>query len=246
MLLIGPGQVGDSPMLPALPASLRVPRQRPGRPRNRPGALLGRKAYSARAHRAHLRSRGITAVIPERADQIGHRSNRGSAGGRPVTFDPHTHKSRNVVERAFNKLKNWRGLATRYDKHAVIDRGGMVLAAIVLWLHRSETRPGLRPVAGSQATIDPRTPPRPVQPAGTHRNVSPTWKTSLTASTLASDHQQIRLLLVDLRPISAGVPVDLWHGWLPLLTLEWKDFPQGCRSGSRSFVEMLSGPDGGS
>ncbi len=166
------------------------------------------KAYSARAHRAHLRSRGITAVIPERADQIGHRSNRESAGGRPVTFDPHTHKGRNVVERAFNKLKNWRGLATRYNKHAVIDRG--------------------------------------VQPAGTRRSVSPTWKTSLTASTPASDHQQIRLLLVDLHPVNAGVPVDFGHGWLPLLTLEWKDFPQGCRSGSRSFVEMLSGPDGGS
>ena len=39
---------------------------------------------------------------------------------------------RNDVERAFNKLKNWRGLATRYDKHALIYRGGMVLASIVL------------------------------------------------------------------------------------------------------------------
>lgn len=52
VLLIGPGQAGDSPMLPALLASLRVPRQRPGRPRNRPDALLRRMAYSARAHRA--------------------------------------------------------------------------------------------------------------------------------------------------------------------------------------------------
>ena len=44
------------------------------------------------------------------------------------------YKNRNVVERAFNKLKNWRGLATRYDKHALMYRGGMVLASIVLWL----------------------------------------------------------------------------------------------------------------
>ncbi len=36
--------------------------------------------------------------------------------------------------RAFNQLKNWRGLATRYDKHALVYRGGRVLAAILLWL----------------------------------------------------------------------------------------------------------------
>ncbi len=123
-------------MLPALLAGLSIPRQGAGRPRTRPDALLADKAYSARAHREHLRSRGITTVIPERADQIGHRLNRGSGGGRPVDFDADAYKGRNVVERAFNKLKNWRGLATRYDKHAVIYRGGMVLASIVLWLHR--------------------------------------------------------------------------------------------------------------
>jgi transposase len=39
-----------------------------------------------------------------------------------------------VIERAFNRLKNWRGLATRYDKLALVYRGSMVLASIVLWL----------------------------------------------------------------------------------------------------------------
>ena len=73
-------------------------------------------------------------MIPEPADQIGHRKKRGSRGGRPVDFDVEDYKGRNVVERAFNKLKNWRGLATRYDKHALTYRGGMVLASIVLWL----------------------------------------------------------------------------------------------------------------
>ena len=73
-------------------------------------------------------------MIPERSDQIGHRKNRGTSGGRPVDFDAEDYKNRNVVERAFNKLKNWRGLATRYDKHALMYRGGMVLASIVLWL----------------------------------------------------------------------------------------------------------------
>jgi putative transposase len=129
-----PGQAGDSPALPLLLAELRVPRCGPGRPRTTPDALLADKAYSARAHRQELRSRGITAVIPEPADQIGHRKNRGSRGGRPVTFDADRYRGRNVVERGFNRLKNWRGLATRYDKHVVHYRGGMVLGAALLWL----------------------------------------------------------------------------------------------------------------
>jgi transposase len=134
VVLVGPGQAGDSPMLPALLAGLKVARLGRGRPRTRPDALLADKAYSARAHREHLRSRGITAVIPERSDQVRNRQRRGSAGGRPVTFDADAYKNRNVVERAFNRIKNWRGLATRYDKHAEIYRGGVVLASIVLWL----------------------------------------------------------------------------------------------------------------
>ena len=40
-----------------------------------------------------------------------------------------------LVERAFNNLKQWRGLAARYVNHVLIYRGGMVLANIVLWLN---------------------------------------------------------------------------------------------------------------
>jgi transposase len=60
------------------------------------------------------------AVIPERANQIGHRKNRGTAGGRPVGYDIEDYKNRNVVERFFNRMKNWPGLASRCDKHAVV------------------------------------------------------------------------------------------------------------------------------
>ena len=134
VIALTPGQAGDSTALPQLLAELQVPRLGPGRPRSRPDALRGDKAYSARAHGAHLRSRGITAVIPEPSDQIGHRKNKGSRGGRPVAFDAQDYKNRNVIERAFNQLKNWRGLATRYDKHALVYRGGVVLASILLWL----------------------------------------------------------------------------------------------------------------
>ena len=120
--------------MPVLLAQLKVMRQGPGRPRTTPEALRGDKAYSSKAIRASLRARGITAVIPEPKDQIGHRTNRGSRGGRPVDFDVEDYKNRNVVERAFSQLKQWRGLATRYDKHAITYRAGMVLASIVLWL----------------------------------------------------------------------------------------------------------------
>jgi transposase len=92
------------------------PRPRPGRPPPHPDAVAGDKAYSSRANRAHLRKRGIKAVIPEKKDQAAHRKNRGSRGGRPVTWDKQLYKLRNSVERTINKIKDWRGLAVRYDK----------------------------------------------------------------------------------------------------------------------------------
>jgi transposase len=133
-ILVGPGQGGDSPMLGPLLAAIRVPRRGPGRPRTRPAAVIADKAYSARGHRAELRRRGITAVIPEPADQAAHRRNRGSRGGRPVGYDRTAYRRRNVIERAFNRLKSWRGLATRYDKHATVFHGALALASILIWL----------------------------------------------------------------------------------------------------------------
>lgn len=81
-----------------------------------------------------LRRRGIATVIPEPSDQAGHRKKRGSRGGRPIFYDAEDYKGRNVVERFFNRMKNWRGLASRYDKHALVFRGSVVLAAILDWL----------------------------------------------------------------------------------------------------------------
>jgi len=134
VLAVSPGQAGDSPMLPVLLDRLRVARGGPGRPRTRPDSVAGDKAYSARGHRVLLRSRGVRAVIPEPSDQIGHRRRRGSRGGRPPSFDPVAYRGRNVIERFFNQLKGWRGLATRYDKHARTYRAGVHLAAVLIWL----------------------------------------------------------------------------------------------------------------
>ncbi len=121
-------------MFPTLLAHLRVERCGPGRPRTTPDAVLGDKAYSARAHRVLLRSRGIKAVIPEPSDQTRNRKRRGSRGGRPPAFDAEAYRGRNVVERSFNTVKQWRGLATRYDKLALVYRGAAILRAITVWL----------------------------------------------------------------------------------------------------------------
>ena len=121
-------------MFPVLLAHLRIQRYGPGRPRTTPDAVLADKAYSARAHRALLRSRGIKAVIPQPSDQIRHRKRRGSKGGRPPAFDTDAYRGRNVVERSFNTVKQWRALATRYDKLAIVYRGAAVLRAITIWL----------------------------------------------------------------------------------------------------------------
>lgn len=121
-------------MFPHLLRAIRVPKHGPGRPRTRPDAVLADKAYSSRGNRALLRSRGIRAVIAEPSDQAGHRKRKGAKGGRPPKFDAEAYKGRNFVERSFNVLKQWRGLATRYDKLALTYRGGVVLGAIITWL----------------------------------------------------------------------------------------------------------------
>ncbi len=140
MILLTPGQAGDSPMFLPLMSYLRVGRP-VGRPRTRPDAVRADKAYSSRAIRAHLRARGITAVIPEPEDQKGHRRRRGSRGGRPVSYDPIDYKGRNVIERRFCQLKQWRGLATRYDKHAITYRAAVLLNAVIAWTRRLSDTP---------------------------------------------------------------------------------------------------------
>lgn len=71
----------------------------------------------------------MIAVIPQPSDRIGHRVRRGSRGRRPITYDRDAYRHRNVIERRFVALKQWRGLATRYDKLAIVYRSPAVLNA---------------------------------------------------------------------------------------------------------------------
>ena len=119
-------------MLPVLD-DISVPTGR--RPRSRPSVLIADKAYSHPSTRHALRRRQIRTVIPERRDQAARRQAAGSRGGRPPAFDADIYRDRNVVERCFNRLKQWRAIASRYDKTARNYRSGLVLAAIILfWL----------------------------------------------------------------------------------------------------------------
>ena len=112
--------------------AIRVPRPgNRGRPRKRPDHLLADKGYSYPTCREQLRRRGIPHTIPERRDQ---RERRARRPGRPLLFDQERYRRRNVVERCINRLKQWRGLATRFEKRAANYRAMVVIAAVMIWL----------------------------------------------------------------------------------------------------------------
>lgn len=132
--LLTPGQTNDSPLLPSLLDAVAVPRLAGGPPRRNPDVVIADRAYSAASNRTLLRRKRVQTVIPERRDQVANRKRKGRAGGRAPGFDTETYKRRNVIERAFNRAKHWRAVATRYDKLAITYRAGFVLALVVEWL----------------------------------------------------------------------------------------------------------------
>ncbi len=139
--MLSAGNVNDSTVFDTVLNELRVPRTGAGRPRRRPDAVLADKAYSSRSIRQGLRRRGVRAVIPERADQKANRLRRGQTGGRPPAFDRELYKNRNVVERCFARLKQFRAIATRFDKLANRYKAGVHLASLILWLREPTQDP---------------------------------------------------------------------------------------------------------
>jgi transposase len=132
--LTSPGQDGDSPYFASLMDAICIRRRGKGRPRRRPGRAMADKAYSSAGNRAYLRNHHIRAVIPVKEDQKANRRNRGRSGGRPPAFDPGWYRQRNTVERCFSKLKQFRAVATRYDKRDRVYQGTIDVASIMIWL----------------------------------------------------------------------------------------------------------------
>ncbi|WP_443078954.1 IS5 family transposase [Streptomyces sp. NBC_01497] len=133
-LVLTGGQRADCTQFEAVLEKIRVPRTTVGRPRGKPDSLAADKAYSNGPCRRYLRRRGIRHTIPEKTDSQAARLRKGSRGGRPPAFDAERYKKRNTVERAINKLKQSRAVATRYDKRGYVYLGTATAATLVIWL----------------------------------------------------------------------------------------------------------------
>ena len=93
-----------------------------------PERVVGDKGYSYQRIRRYLARRGIRAVIPRRSDQ-----------GEDPHFDRELYRERNKVECLVGRLKQWRRVATRYDKRSGNYLAMLMLAATVLWLQFADT-----------------------------------------------------------------------------------------------------------
>jgi transposase len=94
-----------------------------GRPRLRPKRLVGDKGYSFPVYRRFLRRKGIRVTIPRKKNQP-----------RTGPFDKEIYRQRNRVERLINRLKQFRRVATRYDKRGSSYAAMLTIAMIWLWL----------------------------------------------------------------------------------------------------------------
>ena len=88
------------------------------------GAVLADKGYDSDRLVDALEARGITAVIPPKANRK-----------EPRQTDFALYRERNLVERFFGKLKQYRGIATRYDKLAQTFMAGVLLVCVLIWLN---------------------------------------------------------------------------------------------------------------
>jgi len=95
-----------------------------------PARFLGDKAYDADDIRDYLAADGSEAVIPSKANRR-----------EPRPHDPSAYKMRNIIERSFCRLKDWRGIPTRYDKKATNLLAGVCLASAVTLLDALSPHP---------------------------------------------------------------------------------------------------------
>lgn len=87
-----------------------------------PARLIADKGYDANHRRGALADSGVEAVIPST------RSRK-----RPIPHDANAYRERNKIERAFCAIKDWRRVATRYDKLARNFLSAVAIAAAFIW-----------------------------------------------------------------------------------------------------------------
>ena len=119
--LLTPGQQHEMTVAEDL-MELGVVRRVNGRPRVRPRRVVGDKGYTSAKFRKYLNRRGIQATIARRSNE----KRRGS-------FNKGIYRQRNKVERMFGRIKEFRRIATRYEKRASNYAAMITIAAIFLW-----------------------------------------------------------------------------------------------------------------
>jgi transposase len=117
------GQQHESTVFEQLMDSGTVKRPQRGRPRQRPKRISGDKAYSSQRIRRWLRRHGIRVTIPRKRNER-----------RRGPFDKRLYRLRARVEQLINRLKQFRRIATRYEKRADNSLGMVTLGAILLYL----------------------------------------------------------------------------------------------------------------
>jgi transposase len=86
--------------------------------------LLADRGYDSDPFRQSLEGKEIIPVIPGRKNRV-----------EKIEYDEYTYKERNAVERFFGRLKEYRRIATRYDKTAIMFKAGLVIASILMWIN---------------------------------------------------------------------------------------------------------------
>ena len=122
-MALTPGQAHEAPVFDQLLDGVAVKRAGRGRPRRRPKRIVGDKGYGSRKIRQTCRRRGVCHTIPHKANE--HRTG---------PFDRAAYRQRNIVERLIARCKQYRGLATRYEKLADSYRTLWVIVSTILWL----------------------------------------------------------------------------------------------------------------
>ena len=109
------GQVGDAPVGETMIEAID--------PRDGIEQAVMDKAYDSNAIRAKLDAKGITPVIPPKSNRL-----------EILVYDKESYKQRNRVERLFNKIKQFRRVATRYEKLKANFLAFVIVALIVIML----------------------------------------------------------------------------------------------------------------